>query len=333
MRWGILSTGHIAQSFARAVLQSQGGQLVAVGSRTEESAGTFAKTFGISQAYGSYEKLLADPVVESVYIATPHPLHAEWAVKAAEAGKHILCEKPLGMNSAEVERMVAAARAHRMVLMEAFMYRCHPQTRELIRLVKEGVIGKLRVIRASFSFDRDLGLQHRLFSKELGGGGILDLGCYPVSMSRLLAGSAMGQPFAEPEEVLGAACLGEKSGVDEYASAVFRFPNGILAEVSCGIRVEREHGTLVLYGTEGHLVVPAPWHCGIDAGETQLLRYAKGAQQPEIVTVPSDRNIYTYEAELFSECVKAGVVQSPAMTPEDSIGNMKVLEQWLGTAK
>jgi predicted dehydrogenase len=333
VRWGILSTGHITHSFAKAVLECEGESLAAVASRRNEQAQAFADQYKIPTSYDSYEALLADKTIEAVYIGTPHPFHAEWSIKASKAGKHVLCEKPLAMNVGEVRNMLDAAQEHHVLLMEAFMYRCHPQTHRLLQVIQKGLIGQVKVIRSSFSFDRDLGLQHRLFNKDLGGGGILDLGCYPVSMSRLLAGAAMGKPYAEPDEVLAAACLGEKSGVDEYASAVLRFPGGILAELSCGIRVERESGTLVVYGSEGRLEVPSPWHCGLTAGETELLRYRNGTQVPEAIKVLSDKGIYALEVEAFSESVRAGCVSPPAMTPEDSLGNMAVLEKWLKTAK
>lgn len=333
MRWGILSTGHITHSFAKAVVECKGESLAAVGSRRKEQAEAFAEQYKIPTSYDSYEALLADKTIEAVYIGTPHPFHAEWSIKAAQAGKHVLCEKPLAMNVGEVQDMLDAAREHKVLLMEAFMYRCHPQTHRILQIIQKGIIGQVRVIRSSFSFDRDLGLQHRLFNKDLGGGGILDLGCYPVSMSRLLAGAAVGKPYAEPDEVLVAACLGEKSGVDEYASAVLRFPGGILAELSCGIRVERESGTLVIYGSEGRLEVPSPWHCGMTAGETELFHYRNGSQEPEAIKVRSITSLYASEVETFSEAVRAGRVSPPAMTPEDSLGNMAVLEKWLKSAK
>jgi predicted dehydrogenase len=333
VRWGILSTGHIANSFAKAVKECSGETLAAVGSRRGERAQAFASQYGILASYDSYEALLADKTIDAVYIATPHPFHVEWALKAAAAKKHILCEKPLATNSADVLSMIAAAREHKVLLMEAFMYRCHVQTRRLLDVLQEGLIGRIKVIRSSFSFDRDLGLKHRLFNKELGGGGILDLGCYPVSMSRLLAGAARGNPYAEPDQVLAAACRGEESGVDEYASAVLRFPGDILAEISCGIRVEREHGTLVVYGSEGRLEVPAPWHCGMTAGETSLLHYPKGAQEPSPIKVWANKSLYAFEVDAFTTFVREGRVLPPAMTPEDSLGNMRVLEQWLQSAR
>ena len=198
LRWGILSTGHIAGVFARGVAASQTGELVAVASREPAAAGRFAREFGAARAHGSYESLLADPGVQAVYVATPHPLHAEWAMRAAHAGKHILCEKPLTVNRASAERVVAEARAAGVLLMEAFMYRCHPQTARVVELVRAGGIGRVGLVQATFSFNRGFEAGHRLWSRRLGGGGILDVGCYPVSFARLVAGAVDGAPFADP---------------------------------------------------------------------------------------------------------------------------------------
>ncbi len=150
--------------------------------------------------------------MEAVYIATPHPMHADWALKAAKAGKHILCEKPLTMNHPDSARVVDAARRNRVFLMEAFMYRCHPQTARLVELIRKKCVGEVRLIQASFCFEAPVDVHHRLFNPRLGGGGILDIGCYPVSMARLIAGAVLGKPFAEPLEVKGTAVIGSKAG-------------------------------------------------------------------------------------------------------------------------
>jgi len=173
LNWGIITTGWIARKFATDLRQSQTGRLVAVGARQHADADKFAADFGGVRAHGSYEALLADPEVEAVYIGTPHPWHAEWAIKAAAAGKHVLCEKPLTLRRADTERVIAAARRHGVLLMEAFMYRLHPQTRKLVELVRNGAIGELRLIRASFNVLADFNPEHRMFKKALGGGAIL----------------------------------------------------------------------------------------------------------------------------------------------------------------
>src|SRR5581483_4245678 len=217
LAWGIIGTGRIAGIFAQGLAESKTGTLLAVGSRSQAAADTFGETWQAPRRYGSYEQLLADKDVEAVYIATPHPWHAEWAIKAAEAGKHILCEKPLALNFPEAMAIVEAARRNDVFLMEAFMYRCHPQTAKLIELIRSGAIGQVRVIQASFSFHSHFSPESRLLNNALGGGGILDVGCYCASMVRLIAGVATGKDFADPIKVTGGGHVGEISRVDEYA--------------------------------------------------------------------------------------------------------------------
>ena len=247
VEWGIISTGKIAGAFAAAVSESPSGRLAAVASRNEASAQDFARRFSIPRSYGSYESLLEDAAVQAVYVATPHPMHAVWTIRAAQAGKHVLCEKPLAMNSMEAAEMIDAARRCDVFLMEAFMYRCHPQTARIVKLLREGAIGRVRSIQAAFSYQGSQDPRQRIRDKSLGGGGILDVGCYPLSMCRLLAGASQGRPFAEPEELFATAALGE-FGSDEAACAVARFDGGILAQMSAGIAVLQENA-LRVYGT------------------------------------------------------------------------------------
>src|SRR5436309_817346 len=171
LSWGIIGTGNIAKIFAAGVLQSQTGQLVAVGSRSQEQAERFGNTWNIPRRYDSYEAVLSDPTVQSVYIATPHPLHAQWAIKAAEAGKHVLCEKPISLNHASAMAIIEAAHRHDVFLMEAYMYRSHPQVAKLVELIREGAIGEVRVIQATFSFRAGDNEEGRLLKNALGGGG------------------------------------------------------------------------------------------------------------------------------------------------------------------
>lgn len=227
IRWGILSTGHIAGVFAQGVAQSKTGSLEGVGSRSFKSAIQFARKHKISKAYENYDALLRDPGIDAVYIATPHPFHAEWTLKAARAGKHILCEKPLAMNFPEARKVIQEVRRCGVFLMEAFLFRCHPQTEKLVELIRKKIIGEVRLIQAAFCFERPLDLKDRLFNRKLGGGAILDVGCYPVAMARLLAGRALGKSFADPLEVKGIAVAGTKSRVDEIALASLKFPGGI----------------------------------------------------------------------------------------------------------
>ncbi|MDW8364718.1 MAG: Gfo/Idh/MocA family oxidoreductase, partial [Abditibacteriales bacterium] len=200
LNWGILGTGRIAQTFAKAVINSNTGKLVAVGSRTQEAAERFGEEFQVPRRYGSYEELLRDDVVQAVYISLPNHLHAEWTIKCAQAGKHVLCEKPLTVNFAQAMTVIEAARYHGVFLMEAFMYRCHPQTARLVELIKEGVIGEVRLIQVSFAYNLGPKYENIRLSNPCAGGGIMDVGCYTTSMARLIAGAAVGRDFADPVE-------------------------------------------------------------------------------------------------------------------------------------
>jgi predicted dehydrogenase/aryl-alcohol dehydrogenase-like predicted oxidoreductase len=323
MRWGILGTGTIARKFASELPFSRTGRLVAVGSRSAETAAAFVEKFPGIRGHATYDALLADPEVDAVYISTPHPGHAEWAIAAAEAGKHILCEKPLTLNFPEAMVVAEAARRHGVLLMEAFMYRCHPRTERIVQLVREGAVGRVRLIRATFSFATEFRPDSRLFANELGGGGILDVGCYAVSIARLIAGAAVGRPFADPVEVHGVAELAA-TGVDEMASAVLKFPAGILAEVSCGVRL-RQDCDLEVRGEDGVLRVPLFWN---PPGPIHVTRHAGG----ETETVVTDENPHKYALEADALALALPGLECPAMPVDDSLGNMRTLDQWRSSA-
>lgn len=326
LRWGILGTGTIAHTFAQALSAIEAARLVAVGSRSGEAAERFAAGCGRIRAHPSYAGLIADPEVEAVYVATPHPLHPELAIAAARAGKHVLCEKPLALNRADGERMVAAARAAGVTLMEGYMYRCHPQTAKLVELVRDGAIGRLGIVEASFGFRCEYAPGHRLFSNALGGGGILDVGGYPVSMARLLAGAAAGLPYADPVSVTGAARLHPEEGTDLHAAATMSFEGGVAAQVACGVGLELENAVCA-YGTDGRIHVPDPWFAADACGRARLVLQRRG-REPETITVVADRGLYVYEAEAFAAAVRAGVPEVPAVGWGDSLGNMAALDAW-----
>ncbi|MGO9246364.1 MAG: Gfo/Idh/MocA family protein [Verrucomicrobiia bacterium] len=323
LSWGILGTGRIAGLFAKNLPQSNTGKLAAVGSRTQISADRFGAEFGVPRCHGSYDALLADPTVQAVYIATPHPMHAEWCIKAAKAGKHILCEKPLTLNHAEALTVIDAARRRNVFLLEAFMYRCHPQTFKLVELLRAKSIGEVRLIQASFGFHREFDPNQRLFSNELGGGAILDVGCYPVSMSRLIAGVATGQQFAEPTEVNGCGRLAT-TGVDLWAVASMKFPGHILAALATSIQVQQD-SALRIFGSEGNIFVSQPWGPAREGGKAMIILERKGKSPQEIV-IDSPQPIYAIEADHVAAHIENR--QSPAMNWDDSLGNMNALDRW-----
>ena len=328
--WGILATGSIARAFAQGLSHSTTGKLAAVGSRSDESARRFGQEFGLPEGacHGSYEALLADPAVQAIYISNPHPGHAEWAIRCAEAGKHILCEKPLAMNHGEAMAVVEAAQRHDVFLMEAFMYRCHPQTQRIVQLIRDGAIGAVRVVQATFSFRAEPDPKSRLLDPELGGGGILDVGCYPVSMSRLVAGAATGKPFANPLRLQAAGHLGA-TGVDDYTAAVASFPGDIVAQLATGVRVTQEN-VVRIYGEEGHIYVPVPWAPTRDGGASKIILRQNGKPEPEEIVFETvdqaQAYLYTMEADHVAAHLDAR--QSPAMSWADSLGNMQTLDAW-----
>ena len=324
LRWGILGSGNIAKAFAQGLAQSKAGALTAIGSRSQEKADAFGNEFNVPHRHASYEALLADREVDAIYIATPHPQHAEWAIKGAEAKKHLLVEKPLGMNAHEAAAIVEAAREHDVFLMEAFMYRAHPQTKRLIELLRSRVIGDVRVIHATFSFHANFNPDSRIYNNALGGGGILDVGCYPVSMARLVAGVANGKDFAEPTEVKGVAHLGT-TGVDEWAAAVMKFPNDIVALLSTGVAVQQDN-TVRIDGTGGSIFIPLPWAPARDGGTSKIVVTRKGEPTPQEMIIDSPMQIYGIEADTVAAHVAER--RSPTMSPDDSLGNMRALDAW-----
>lgn len=317
--WGILGTGAIAGKFASELPHSQTGRLVAVGSRAQASADKFAAAHGGIRAHGSYESLLADPEVRAVYISTPHPEHAPWAIAAAEAGKHILCEKPLTLNHAEAMVVVEAAKRNGVFLMEAFMYRCHPRTARIAKLIRDGAIGKVKLIKADFSFASPFSPGARLFNNALGGGGILDVGCYTVSIARFVAGAAAGRPFLDPVEAGGCAVLCE-TGVDAVAVASLKFPHDIVAQLSCGVDV-RQAADLEVYGDAGVMRVPQFWN---PPGPIEVQTYKDG----KVEKIAGGENPYKYAMEADALAAALPNLESPFVSWDDTLGNMQVLDRW-----
>ncbi len=338
LAWGIIGTGAIAATLARNMAASRTARLAAVASRTQATADAFGDEHGVpaGHRFGTYDAMLADPSVRAVYVSTPHPQHAEWAIKAAEAGKHVLVEKPMAVHRHEAEAIVEAAVANGVLLMEAFMYRCHPQTSRLVELLRERAIGDVKVVQATFAFHAGFDAKSRIFSNALAGGGIMDVGCYPASMARLVAGAATGKDFADATEVKAVAHL-ESTGVDGYALAVAKFPSPtgeILAQLATGVSVNQEN-VVRIFGTEGKIVLRNPWvadRTGGDAGHLAVQK--KGMAEPQEVSIPAAVTSFTMELDVFGDAVAAGRKQAPApaMNWADSLGNMALLDAWRASA-
>ena len=325
--WGILGTGNIARQFAAGVLASRTGWISAVGSRSAASAREFGYAFRVPSQWGDYQTVLKDPFVGAVYIALPNSMHHEWTIKALRAGKHVLCENPIASNAAEAEEMFDVARENGRVLVEAFMYRSHPQTLAVIEAVRRGVIGELRLIRTSFCF-RTMKIDGNIrFSRELAGGALMDIGCYCVNFSRMVAGG-------EPTDVTVTGKL-HASGVDELAAGTMTFANGIVASFTCGMTLHADN-TAYLCGSEGFIEIPVPWKPPRENGGFMIARStpprmdsagkALPAPPPrERVVVNVNEDLYGIEADDFAACV-AGQ-RNPRVTREDSVGNMRVLDE------
>ncbi|HYO07767.1 MAG TPA: aldo/keto reductase [Tepidisphaeraceae bacterium] len=325
---GIVGTGSIAGAFAEGLAQSRAGTLAAVGSRSQASADRFGEKYNVARRHPSYEALLADPQVQALYIATPHPAHAEWAIKAARAKKHLLVEKPLGLNAPEAMAIIEAAIENDVFLMEAFMYRVAPQTARLVELIRDQkVIGDVRMIQATYSFQaRNAAPDSRLLANALAGGGILDVGCYPISMARLIAGIATGKSFADPIDVKAAGHLGA-TGVDEWAAAVLRFPGDIIAQVATGVLLNQENACRI-YGSDGWILVPNPWAPARNGGSSTILVHRAGKTEPEEITVESPIQIYGVEADFVAANISQRQAAHPGMTWDDSLGNLRALDAW-----
>ncbi|KKC36687.1 oxidoreductase [Devosia epidermidihirudinis] len=328
IRWGIIGPGSIAKAFQGGVAGSKHGVLAAIATRDPNKPG-LATDFPGARIIHGYDALLADPEIDAVYIAVPHTGHAEWAIKAAEAGKHVLVEKPFALSAFEMDAVFHAHRKAGTFAGEAFMYRLHPQAAKLRDLIASGVIGDVRMIQSSFGFSMGtFQPQHRLFASDLAGGGILDVGGYPVSMARFIAGAALGKPFADPVKVSGTAKLNAE-GTDDWAAAILTFENGIVAQVSCAVMVNLDN-VLRIHGSEGRIEVPDFWFAGGDrtkgVGKIDIIKNGK----TETISVGEERHVYSFEADAAAEAIfaKRQELAAPGMSWADSLGNARVLDAW-----
>ena len=327
IRWGIIGPGTIAKTFAEGVAHSTTGKLVAIATRNPDRPG-LSDGFPGARIVNGYDALLSDAEIDAVYIATPHTGHAEWAIKAIRAGKHVLVEKPIALSAYDADAIFHEAKKARVFAGEAYMYRLHPQTARIVELVKSGAIGEVRIIRSSFGFSMgSFRADHRLFANDSAGGGILDVGGYPVSMARLIAGAVSGQPFMEPSKVSGVAHLGQ-SGVDEWASAVLKFPNEIIAEVSCSIMANQDN-VLRIIGSEGRIEVQDFWFASGHKGGIGKIDVIKGKDR-QTIEVAEDRYLYSFEVDAAGEAIRnqSQEFSYPGMSWADTLGNLRVMDQW-----
>ena len=331
LRLGILGTGNIARQFAAGLGSSERTVVQAVASRRFETAEAFARTHRIPVAYGSYDELVRDRSVDAVYVSLPNSMHREWAVAALRAGKHVLCEKPIAANAAEAEEMFDAARRAGKVLVEAFMYRSHPLTHAVLESISGGEIGTVKLVRTSFCFRTTRVEGNIRFDPSLAGGALMDIGCYCLNFSRLIAG-------AEPVAAHAVGVL-HGSGVDESAAAVLTFPGGVTASFTCGMTVQADN-TAFICGSEGYVEIPVPWKPAARGAEYRVVRgtppkmddasrgAARDTAQPgparQVHAVDAGKELYALEADDFAAAVQDGV--PPRIDRTDSVGNMRLLD-------
>jgi len=315
LKWGLLSTARINQAVIGPIRASKRNQLEAVASRSLEKARKYAREWNIPRAFGSYEEMLADPQIDVVYISLPNGLHAEWTIKAAQAGKHILCEKPLALSEQELDAMQKAAEQAGVVLAEAFMYRHHPQTLKIKELVTNGEIGDLQLVRGCFTFNLQNPGDVRL-AAELGGGSIWDVGCYPISYARFLVG-------AEPQEVFGWQ-HSSAEGVDLTFAGQMRFPGDVYAQFDSGFRTPfRAHIEVV--GSTGSLLIPTPFKP--EQKEKILLR--RGDEVKEL-RMPG-QELYIGEIEDMANAILLG--KATRISLAESRGNLATILALLKSAQ
>lgn len=310
LNWGILSTARIGLRVIPAIQASSNGQVLAISSRNLAAARRVAGELGIPRAYGSYEALLDDPDVQAIYNPLPNNLHREWTIRAAEKGKHVLCEKPLALNAAEADEMIAACQQHRVLLMEAFMYRFHPQMIRVKEIVESGILGPVQIIRAAFTFLLT-DLNNIRMQPALGGGSLMDVGCYGVNVARFITG-------AEPVEVQAMAHFGPASQVDETLAGLLRFPAGEIALIDCGFRSGFRQ-SVEIAGSAGKIEIAKPFLPGTNPAQILLTR----AEQTETIVIPGT-NHYQLMAEHFADCVQTG--QPLRYPPGDGRNNMRVID-------
>ncbi len=312
VRWGVLGVAKIATvKVIPAMQRCRNAEVVAIASRSLERSQQAAKQLGLAKAYGSYEELLADKEIDAVYVPLPNHLHVPWSIKCLEAGKHVLCEKPIGLSSAEAEQLIAAGKLHpQLKLMEAFMYRHHPQWVTARHLVADGRLGPLKTIQSFFSYyNRDASDVRN--QAEIGGGGLMDIGCYPISLSRFLFG-------AEPRRVFAQVEYDPEFKTDRFASAIMDFGSGS-ASFTCSTQLA-SYQRVQIFGAEGRVEIEIPFNAPPDKPCRLWLQTKAGIE--DIVLPVCDQ--YTIQGDLFSQAI---LDNAPVPTPiEDAAANMQVIE-------
>ena len=309
--WGILGTGGIGHEFAAGLRDTPDAETLAVGSRTEDSARDFAASFGIPRHYGSYAELVSDPDVDVIYVATPHPFHAENVTLGLEAGKHVLCEKPMTVNAAQAERLIALAQDKDLFLMEGMWTRFFPLMERVRHLISSGAIGEPRLLHVDFGFRAPFNPSQRLFNPNLGGGALLDVGVYCISLSSMI--------FGPPDRVTGLAHLGE-TGVDEQSAAILEHGDGRISTISVAIRTATPQEAMIA-GTEGWIKIHPDWW------RPDTLTLSRPGEEVETIKAPSTGNGFPHEAAEVMRCIGSGARESDVMPLRETLSMARTMDE------
>ena len=326
IRWGVIGTGAIANAFAHSIKHCNYSELISVYGRNKETLKVFSKKFNIN-GIDAVEKLLSSNDVDAIYIATPHSSHFKYALEAIKNKKHVLCEKPIAMNHIESMVLFGLAKDFEVFLMEAYMYRTHPQTFNILQNIEclRGSNEKVE-INSSFGFNAEIPKEHRLRNPMLGGGAIMDVGCYPLSMSKLLAGHLLKKPYADPKSIEACGNLDE-TGVDSNSKARILFSENIEANISCAINEKYENNIEIISG-DYKLSVSQPWHCGqFQDGYSSIKVYSKNKLVDEI-SYKDEVGLFTREIDHASECILNNKLESDLISHADSQSIMLWLDIW-----
>lgn len=312
IRWGIIGTGNIASQFADGLGVLPDAQLVAVGSRTQASADVFGDKYQIPHRHATYQALVNDPDVDIVYVSTPHPRHKEDTLLCLEAGKPVLCEKPFTLNAQDTEAVIAVARQKKLFLMEAMWTRYLPAFAKLRELLAQGVLGEVRLLQVDFGFHAQVEPSHRLLDLALGGGALLDVGVYTVSLASLVFGQ-------QPSDIASQVFFGA-TGADVLSATIFRYDNCQLASLSCGLLTNTPQDAIII-GANGVIRIHAPfWH-------SDGLTLSLHGQDDQVFSLPRHGNGYNYEAAEAMACLRAGKLESDVMPLDETISIMQTLDQ------
>lgn len=315
LNWGFLSTANISQALLKPLHISKRNNLLAIASRTQEKADEYARQYKVKRAYGSYEDLLADPDIDVIYNPLPNHLHAEWTIKAVQAGKHVLCEKPIALSLEEMDAISAAAKQYGKTVAEAFMYRTHPLTAKVNELISTGKLGKIQLVHGSFSFRLD-DPENIRWDPEMGGGAIWDVGCYPVSYTRTMLG-------AEPSAVFANQVTNSK-GVDGSIFAQLEFPGDVYAQIDSSFKIPY-HTFMEFIGDEATLIIPEPFKPGLNEKV-----YLNKEGKTSVISIKGIE-LYLGEVEDMADAVLLG--KSNTVSLADSRANTAALLAILQSAR